>query len=525
MAKARTDVSRWPAARPEIGRTHSNAKRLLPISAALPALLLNPVWAAKWDVAPTLSVRETYTDNVLLDPDASKRADWVTQVSPGISVAATGARLKLDARYTPDFTYYARAQEENQIYHRLNATGNAELAEQLLFVDALANIDRYNVSLQGPLTIDDVNLTGNRVTIGTYAVSPYVRRDFGSEARAEARYTYSVVNSDDPSTLSDSAADAINLRLRSGPAYRLLIWDVGYGREKIGYDTEEDTVAEEVSANAGRLVTATMRLLAQAGYERYESGVPGSETKGPRWSAGLEWTPSPRTRLVAAAGERLHDLSYSFDFRHRTRLTAWGVEYREEITTSRSEFLVPATPGLLDQLFLSQIPDPAERERAVKEFIARTGLRPELGTPINFLTNELFLLKRAEASVGLLGVKNVLIFSVFGETRERLDADAAAPATGDFGTSSAIEQVGAGVQWSLRLTAFDDWNMGGTYARNAFSDTGRVDRVFSLGMGLARQFQPRLSGSLNYRRQQNDSSDSVFSYTENAVFATARMTF
>ena len=44
-------------------------------------------------------------------------------------------------------------------------------------------------------------------------------------------------------------------------------------------------------------------------------------------------------------------------------------------------------------------------------------------------------------------------------------------------------------------------------------------------MGLTRQFQPRLSGSLNYRLQQNDSNFVGSDYTENAVFATLRMRF
>ena len=39
------------------------------------------------------------------------------------------------------------------------------------------------------------------------------------------------------------------------------------------------------------------------------------------------------------------------------------------------------------------------------------------------------------------------------------------------------------------------------------------------------QFQPRLSGSLNYRWQHDDSNQSAFSYTENAVFATLQLRF
>ncbi len=65
----------------------------------------------------------------------------------------------------PRSLYYARGQQDNQVYQRGNATGNAELAKQLLFVDAGANVDQYNVSLQAPLTTSNVNTTGNRTTV------------------------------------------------------------------------------------------------------------------------------------------------------------------------------------------------------------------------------------------------------------------------------------------------------------------------------------------------------------------------
>lgn len=210
-----------------------NLKRSLSLFAALPGVVSYAAWAAKWDIVPTLSVGETYTDNLALTPDASKQADWVTQVTPGISIAATGARLKLNATYAPQVNYYARGQQDNQIYQQLNAIGNAELAKQLLFVDAGANVAQQNVSLLGPLTNSNVNTTGNRATVGTYFVSPYLRRDFGSDVQAEARFAYSVANSDDQSSLSDSVGNLINLRLGSGPAYKLLAWDVDYFRSNV----------------------------------------------------------------------------------------------------------------------------------------------------------------------------------------------------------------------------------------------------------------------------------------------------
>jgi len=524
MAKARSDAQRRRQASPGSGDARRNLMRFLSLSAALPALLSCPAWAAKWEIVPALSVRETYTDNLSLAPDAVKQGRWVTQVTPGISIAATGARLRFNATYAPEVTYYTRGQEDNQVYQRLNATGNAELAKQLLFVDAGADVNQYNVSLQGPLTTSNINTTGNRTTVETFFVSPYLRRDFGSDVKAEARFTYTVVNSNDSSALSNSVADRINLRLASGPAYKLLIWDLAYNKETIHYENQQDTDTEVVTANARRLITPTVGLLAQVGYEYYDTyRLVGLASEGATWSAGFDWTPTPHTRLAATAGQRFYGDAYSLDFRHRTRLTTWGAGYSQNVTTTRSEFFIPvttSTAGYLDTLFLARFPDPVARQKAVEEFIARTGLPPNLNAPINFFSTQLFLVKRWQASAGILGVRNVLIANVFKETSEGLVGNLVLPTA-----PNTVIQTGTSLLWNWRMTAQNAWNLGGAYSRNELPNTGQINRLTFVLMGLTRQFQPRLSGSLSYRRQQNVSNQSASDYTENSVSATLQMRF
>ena len=523
MATARSDAQPRLQTGPGGGNGHCNPIRfLLSISTALAALFACPAWAAKWDIVPTLSVVETYSDNISLTPDRAKQSDWVTQVVPGISITATGERLRFNFVYTPEFIYYAQGTSENDVFQRGNAIGTAELAEQLLFVDAGARVDQYNVSLQGPLTTTNVNTTGNRSTVRTYFVSPYLQRDFGSDFRAEARFTYSVANSDDTASLDNSVSDRINLRLASGPAYKVFTWDLAYSKETIDYETQGDTDIEVSNLNARRLITPTVGVLAQGGHEYYKSGIIPA-TEGPSWSAGLEWAPSPRTRLAATAGRRFYGNAYSVDFNHRTRLTTWSAEYSENVTTTRSEFFIPATTstaGYVNTLFSQRFPDPVARQKAVEEFMARTGLPPSLSDPINVFTSQLFLEKRWSASAGILGVSNVLIANVFKQTRDGVAGDLVLPTA-----PNATIQTGTSLLWNWRMTAQNAWNLGARYSRNETPNTGEIAYVTYLGMGLTRQFQPRLSGSLNYRLQQNDSNFNGSDYTENAVIATVSMRF
>jgi uncharacterized protein (PEP-CTERM system associated) len=294
---------------------------------------------------------------------------------------------------------------------------------------------------------------------------------------------------------------------------------VVYSGEKIEYDTRQETTSEEFTASGKRLITRTVSLLALAGYERYDTGI-AAALEDSRWSAGFEWTPTARTRLAMTAGRRLGDETYSFQFDHRTRLSSWKVSYAEDVTTSREQFFLPttqSTAGALDQMFVSQYPDPIARQKAVQDFIARTGLPPSLGAPINFFSDQLFLQRRWLASAGLHGLRNTLVGTAFWEERREL---AGGTAVGDFVVSGSIRTSGASLAWGLRLTARNTWNLLAGYNRSQFLDSGQANDFVYLQAGLTRQFQPRVSGSLYYRLQDQD-----IQYRENAGVASLLMTF
>jgi uncharacterized protein (PEP-CTERM system associated) len=160
------------------------------------------------------------------------------------------------------------------------------------------------------------------------------------------------------------------------------------------------------------------------------------------------------------------------------------------------------------------------RQKAVEEFIARTGLPPSLNEPINIFATQLFLVKRWNASAGILGVKNVLIANVFRQTSEGLAGELVLPTV-----PNASIQSGTGLLWNWRISARNAWNLAARYSRNELPNTGEIAYLTNVTMGVSRQLQSRLYGSLNYRHQQNDSNFAGSDYTENAVFASLQMRF
>src|SRR5262249_309485 len=156
-------------------------------------------------------------------------------------------------------------------------------------------------------------------------------------------------------------------------------------------DTPQDTTFEQITASARRLITYNIGINGTVGYERNEyQTLTGEAPAGANWSIGADWAPTPRTSLAASMGHRYFGATHSLDFKHRTRLTVWNLNYSESVTTSRSQLLAPGTfdtTRYVDNLLLARIPDPVERQAAVQQYITQTGLPATLTTPVTIFTN------------------------------------------------------------------------------------------------------------------------------------------
>ena len=122
--------------------------------------------------------------------------------------------------------------------------------------------------------------------------------------------------------------------------------------------------------------------------------------------------------------------------------------------------------------------------------------------------------------MALQGVSHLVVANVFDETREGVAGDLILP-----NAPNATKQTGTSLLWNWRMTPQTALNLGGAYSRIETPNTGQIDDVTYIGLGITRQFQPRLSGSLAYRRQQTDSNFSGASFTENAGIASLQARF
>lgn len=502
---------------PECGTCH---RFLFPATCSIATAMLlvcSHAGAAEWKITPSLALLETYTDNVKLAPPGLEKSDFITQINPGISLTGTSSHLKLNASYQMQNLIYAEESSQNTLNHLLNANANAELVDDLFFLDGRAAISQQNISLLGPQAADNVNTTGNRTEVQTYSVSPYLRHRFSNYASTEIRYTHDEVSTGG-SGLSNSQADRIQLGLNSGSAFKALGWGLNYSKGKTSYENTVHTPAidtEVISGNLSYPVTPKFRLIATGGYEKNNYISIGEKPEGSFWSAGFSWAPSATTSLDGSAGRRFFGDTYSLAASHRTRLTTWTLGYSEDITSTQSQFLVPAQSSI-DPLTLQPIVDPI------------TGLPLVQSQATNYFTNRLFLQKRLQASVAVMGAKNTLVLSLFNATR-----DAQTPQTQDssllgnspLALTDSTKQVGGNAFWSWRMGPRTSANINAGFSRNSYPSLGRTDNDKTIRLGLARQFQPKLNGSVELRRLQRDSSQDGADYSENALTAGLFMSF
>jgi uncharacterized protein (PEP-CTERM system associated) len=545
-------------------------KRLLPLS----ALIAFPASAAQWQVTPYLEVSQIYTDNIALAPKGQERGEWVTQLRPGVSLSYGGPKITFTATYTADLLYYASTGETTLRHEFSGGTGGGskaswELVPDFLYFDATLDARQHTASVLGPQSQvlaasqfgsvpqivsqpqnvsfqsqlrtppapGSINTTNNFATVWTAGASPYIRYDFGGEATAIARYTYSLVKSTgsgDPGTaggaLSDSVGNRLDARLESGPSYRRTRWNVAYGKEVINYsDNVADTTFERIAASVQQLIATNFALTGTVGYENNDYATAGGTTSGEFWDVGFNWTPTPRTNLSASIGERYFGPTRTLDFSHRMRLLVVNARYNQDVTTSRSlltQQLSASTASTLDSLFLAQIPDPVARRQAVQQAITQNGLPANLLVPVDFFTNQVFLAKTWEVGVGLLGARHILFTNFYSTTRETQQAGVSTIGAGDFALSDTIKQTGVSGTWSWRVNPLDSVNLTLGYSRNKFPGIGREDDLTYFYWSYYHQFGRKLTGVLNYRRLNSDSNlGGAGSYTENAVMGSLRMTF
>lgn len=515
---AHTENKRRHALRPHLGIHVGLA------SAILLGWTISPGLAADWRAEPSLTVSERYTDNVHLAPAGQQReSDLITQIRPSLQISKAGARLQVRASYALQSLSYLNTSENNSLNHQLNAAASAELLNNLLFLDARTAVSQQNISALAPIGFDNSNATQNLTTVGTYSISPYIRKRFGSFANGDFRLTRSGIYYDSRNA-SDAVVDSMAGALTSGTSFNDVFWGIHYLSTKNDNQLGANSEFERASATLGYALTRKFRVNATVGNERNNFiSLGGNKTDGPFWNAGFSWAPTSRTLVAATIGERFFGRTYSLDLQQRTRHTNWRATYSEDITTSNATSLsyalqgggyvcfspnvYPTTPypdsptGFLVLIPLGEVV-PADCTQSFNQYSLDLGL-----------TRQVFIAKNLTAGVGLNAGKSNYSLGVYSRRRDLQES-------GTFD-----RQLGINAGWNWRFAPYTTFNLNGNLVRFDVPIQSRQDDLWSMAGILTHQFRPKLLGSVIARHQARTSNQPGNDFTENSIMASVTMGF
>ncbi|MET0052884.1 MAG: TIGR03016 family PEP-CTERM system-associated outer membrane protein [Candidatus Thiodiazotropha sp.] len=300
--------------------------------------------AGEWIISPSIGIDHIYTDNVFLSSE-DPQSENITRVRPTLSAYKEGARGNFDFNYAPEYRHYWDDTQSNQTINLLRTSGNLEVMENQLFVDAWATSDQTQLS-SGRSSPDGITGISDPIDYYTLGVSPYYTTRFGNVSVLEARYSLDRVDYSDDQAVN-STSQSLDMVLGSGT------YTVAHAWELAASHTVEDFAGEardnKISRFRGEYIQQMSRrwaLAFAAGYEDYQL-VNNNDVDGAIWSAGVIFTPSNHTRFAIGAGERAFGDDYYMDLVHRTAYTVWRMGFTRDYISARDE----ATE---DTLFLRQ---------------------------------------------------------------------------------------------------------------------------------------------------------------------------
>ena len=497
----------------------------LSVPLALLAIVLSPHARAQLRVQPAIDVRETYSDNVSLQPDDTAQGQLVSEVTPSVNVNSNSRRLKFNASLAAHLYSYSGERQANTARSSVQAGLNGRLTgiEDLLYVDANASRSRQAVSAFGQQSQNGYS-TANQGDVSTWRISPYLVRHYGF-GDGELRYTHDQVSAGG-NLLESSTGDSLQFHLSSGQNYAKFGYDASAYHQDLDSGLAGKSASDNASVTLRYRVLPTLSPYARISYDRYTYQGLGGTNAGKGYAAGFTWNPSPRTSVDASAGRRYFGKTYSLDLTQRSRRTVMRAGYSDDITTSRGQFLLPgsiSTASLLDASFASAFPDPIARQQAIDAYIRATGLPTSVANNVNFFSNRLILQRSLQASVAVNGTRSTAIVSFNNTKRNALstataDSSQAASALPNLYDDVRQRTVSAALSYRLSSRTSATLQMRNSRSQSPALNVTQEQNLLSLN--VSQRFQTKLTGSVELRHNQGKSeSIGGRAFKENAISA------
>ncbi len=459
-----------------------------------------PAIAGDLTITLSLEVRESFSDNVDLDPDGQEKSALISEIVPGVTIRSESARVTATYDAFPVLRHQTAGSDEGlSVAGGLAGRSTVEVAEDLFFVDSQSSISQQVLSSRA------AGSTANEETVQVHRISPYLRSRFGGFADGEARYRLSNVSISGQEeagadATSESTTHSLSLSLDSGRNFSRLRWSLNAFASKESRSDDDDVSRGEADFEVEYAFERSFSVIAAAGAQLFDDGDQANEIEDPTWRLGFRWRPGPRTDLRATYGERDDDQSANVRFSYK-------IGPRTSITARYAEVLEKPQERLVRNVSFIEL-DPE-----TDQFIdPQTGLPFDPNQSPFDIDNETTRTKTFRLGLNGTRGRNTFGFNTAIQTEE----------TEPGGEQQDIINFGA--RFSRRLNPHLTGNLFAGYERSEFDD-GQKDDEYTFTGGLNYELYANVRAALRYEFRLQDSTVEASEFTENRVTVSLRITF
>ncbi|WP_367847262.1 TIGR03016 family PEP-CTERM system-associated outer membrane protein [Rhodoferax sp. WC2427] len=483
--------------------TNSNAQESLPTPSNLGGI---------FHVSPSLSLTETWTDNLSLE-NGSKKSGWITEISPGLNIRSGSGRVKGYLNYSLNILNHSGGQGKNSLQNSLNSSVNIEAIDRHGFVDISGVITQQTISAFSIQNSNLDSINSNKTEVSTYSLAPYYRGRLSKYIDYEARYSLTTTRAKSANNFSsDSKASSISLN--GDEFFGRLSWTLGLNRQIISRNSAPDTEVDSVRASLNYPIVSNLVVSVSGGRERQNytsTGKVGSWTSG----MGLNWSVSEMTKISANIENNPLGKMHSLNFEHRTPRTSWRLS--DVRSVSMSNGINPSSLGgnydLLFNQFSSIEPDPIKRAQLVNSYLQTYGINPNSVALNGYLTSGTSLQRAQNISFALLGLRDTITFTASRSTGKSVSTSPSL--IDDFSNSSSIRQNGLTIAYTHRLTPDTTISNQISIQKTSGQLDSQKSEVRSANISASTRVGPKAYLTVSARRSVSASGS--FPYSEAAV--------
>jgi len=480
-----------------------------------------PIDARAWTVTPAIGVEVTATDNRQAlgfgTTSAKRGGDVVTSITPSIYIQGNTQRLVGSFGYAPAVRIFAGDSSQNTVAHNLNASGRATIFEDMLFLNASANMSEYSrFGGLGPQAGGNL-ARQDRVQSTSASIGPQLRLGFRDYGTFDLGHTVSYLNrSGQAARVNTPFAPALSTgaivtnttqaSFTSGQAFQRLNFTLATTRTIYdGQGVLKGAHRYSETLDLGYAATRTVTVLGMVGHQdiRY-GGLRPIRLNDFIWNVGLRWNPSPDTTMTVRYGYR--DGGDNFSFEGAAAPTA-----RIRVAASYSEGMASIADDLQNALGRGQVISPTV------VIDTATGMPILIDNNFAGAQGGVSRVRRITLSGVLTQEVDTFSVTVNRDERTTLSAEAA-------GAPTAITWLNSTLGWQRELGPGLRGNAQISYGERSSAGFGKQELItFSAGVNWA--LSETLSTRASYTYSRSSSNRAGLGYDANLVSLGLRKTF